>query len=577
MSHPQQRYQIVRKLGQAQPEGRIAYLAQDSVTQQMVIIKEFPFAKIDAQWAGCEAYTTAVKGLMKLQHPGIPRYLAAFPIEDGLCTVQEYKQTQPLSELNAIEPAQIKQIAVALLEILVYLQNQNPPVIHRNIKPENVQVDGQYAVYLMDFGFDYLGREGEVKTSVAGTAGFMPQEQLRDRDSLSEATDLFAVGMTLSCLLTQTPTTDVETLNSQSGELNIANKVSKVISLQWIEWLNTMTRPYPIQRFPNAAAALESLHHLDATCVPKAILRPDRLELTATTHSEKLTETIVVVNSTPDTLLEGQWSIAPHPSEPLGQYGFSTWISFEPSSFQQNQIECQITVNTSKLVGNRTYERQLILKANTATKHHTVDLQVQTVARKIQNMPMVPLGIVWLISIAVGRFGGLFCGDMGTAAAPAYIALCLGMLPGFVGGSAMAFGAMQSIKYTVGVAIILVFLNFIFPYYTGVHTLVGYIIGFIAALSAGYVTRYHFGKPKLKHFWGMLEGMLSNEGYISTLTAILGIAMGIGLKEGLFNRWIVPVLLITGIPLIVLLLVLHKQNAKVMAAYLKSQQRLIQP
>ncbi|ELR99375.1 protein kinase family protein [Gloeocapsa sp. PCC 73106] len=34
----------------------------------------------------------------------------------------------------------IKKIAVAILEILVYLQEQNPSIIHRDIKPENILV-----------------------------------------------------------------------------------------------------------------------------------------------------------------------------------------------------------------------------------------------------------------------------------------------------------------------------------------------------------------------------------------------------------------------------------------------------
>ena len=588
MSHPQQRYQVVRELGQDPTKDRVTHLAKDKATQQPVIIKQFQFSKIGANWAGCEAYKAEVQGLMKLNHPGVPRYLTAFPIENGFCTVQQYKQARPLSELEEVEPAQIQQIAMALLEILVYLQNQNPPVIHRNIKPENVLIDEQQTIYLVDFGFDYLGSgRNTIKTSVAGTAGFMPREQSRDRGGLTEATDLFAAGMTLACLLTQTSTADVQTLNSQSGELSIRNKVANDISFQLVEWLSRMTRPYPKQRFPNAAAALEALNQLEVTRAPEAILRPDTLELTATEYGEKLSETIVVTNPIPDTLLQGQWSIAPHSSESHSRSGISTWISFKPARFQQNQVECEITIDTRKLLADCTYMRDLVLNANTAENNHTVSLKVQTAPLTVKDPPIVALVIVLLISIVAGCFGGLLCADMEALSSVSYISLFFGMVPGFVSGTAMAFGAMDLFKYSLGAGVVLGLIargivvimmeatNTV-PY-SVFHQMFGVLIGIIAATAAGYVARHQFGKLDLEDYWGMIEGMLSTEGYISILTSFLGIFVGIGLLEGFFNWWLAIALLATGIPLFTLLSRLYGQNAKVMSNYLKLKPRLIKP
>ncbi len=345
MSQPQQRYQVVRQLGDVPGKGRATYLANDKATQQSVVLKQFLLAKIGSNWAGCEAYKSAIQGLMKLKFPGIPRYLGAFPLSEGFCTVQQYKKAQPLSQLKELEPEQIKQIAVGLLKILDYLQSQEPPVIHRNIKPENVLVDAQQNVYLVDFGFDFIGSRDKVQYSVAGTPGFMPREQSRDRGPLTVATDLFATGMTLACVLTQTPSTDIKTLSSQSGGLNLKNKVGKDISFQLVAWLEKMAQTYPKQRFSNAAEALTALNELEVTRSPEVVLRPDSIELEAEKYGDKLTASVKIINPTPDTLLQGQWSLAPHPSEPRGRSGSSTWIAFKPSRFQKNQIECEITVD----------------------------------------------------------------------------------------------------------------------------------------------------------------------------------------------------------------------------------------
>lgn len=111
--------------------------------------------------------------------------------------MREYKEAQSLGEVDNFEPEQIKQIAASLLEVLVYLQNLTPPVIHRNIKPENILVDDQFNIYLVDFGFAYIGDRGKIKNSIAGTPGFMAREQLRNRQ-LTKATDLYALGATLN-------------------------------------------------------------------------------------------------------------------------------------------------------------------------------------------------------------------------------------------------------------------------------------------------------------------------------------------------------------------------------------------
>ena len=166
------------------------------------VLKQFQFAQAGSDWSGFQAYEDEIQVLQTLDHPGVPRYLDSFETHEGFCMVQEYKAAASLAEPRRWQPQDIKEIALKSLDILVYLQSQRRPVIHRDVKPENVLVDDTLQVYLVDFGFASIG-SGKVSVSslVKGTLGFMPPEQLFNHQ-LTKASDLYGLGVTLICLLT---------------------------------------------------------------------------------------------------------------------------------------------------------------------------------------------------------------------------------------------------------------------------------------------------------------------------------------------------------------------------------------
>src|SRR5919199_951802 len=254
------RYQVVRELGCNQEGGRITYLATDSSLEppQQVVIKEFRFAALGANWSGFKAYEREIAILQQLEHPRIPRYLDSYETETGFCLVQEYKKALSLVVQRSFEPEDIKKIAVSVLEILVYLQERTPPVIHRDIKPENILVDEQLNAYLVDFGFARI-RGGELAMSsvAAGTPGFMPPEGQFGR-TLPEASDLYSLGATLICLLTGTRSVDVGNLIDDNYRFDFKKLIPK-LNPRFISWLEKMVAPNVKQRHANADDALQAL------------------------------------------------------------------------------------------------------------------------------------------------------------------------------------------------------------------------------------------------------------------------------------------------------------------------------
>lgn len=255
-------YQIIRELGRNREAGRIIYLATDLNKERQVVIKEFRFAMASADWSGYKAYQREIELLQQLNYPRIPRYLNSFETSSGFCLVQEYKNAPSLAERRSFTPEEIKQIAVSVLEILVYLQKRTPQIIHRDIKPENILVDKELNAYLIDFGFARIrGGEMALSSVAAGTVGFMPPEEQFGR-SLTEASDLYSLGATLICLLTGSRSVDVGKLIDDNYRFEFKKLVPK-LKPRFVEWLTKMVEPNLKNRYADAAVALAALRRID--------------------------------------------------------------------------------------------------------------------------------------------------------------------------------------------------------------------------------------------------------------------------------------------------------------------------
>ncbi len=281
-------YQVEHSLGQNRAGGRVTYMGTSTNIQLPVVIKQFQFAQLGASWSDYEAYQREIQVLQQLNHPCIPRYLDSFESPTGFCLVQEYKKAPSLAQPYHWSPKEIKQIAVAVLEVLVYLQQQFPLVIHRDIKPENILVERQekLKVTLVDFGFAHVG-DGEVAVSsqVKGTLGFMPPEQLFNRQ-LTAASDLYSLGATLICLLTQTKSTQIGNLIDETYHINFKHLLPH-LSPQFIDWLEKMVAPSLKNRYPNATTALKALQ-------PISVVRETTLEIVASAKKQRTDKAILL-------------------------------------------------------------------------------------------------------------------------------------------------------------------------------------------------------------------------------------------------------------------------------------------
>jgi serine/threonine protein kinase len=270
------RYAIQKQLGKN--AGRRTLLAQNLQNQELVVVKILTFDP-DCQWDDIKLFEREAETLQSLSHPAIPRYLEHFEFQTrttkGFALVQSYIEAKSLEDwvnlgrtFNEIE---LKQVAEALLDILIYLHSQSPPVIHRDIKPSNILLTNRSGnsigqVYLVDFGSvqTLVRREGSTMT-VVGTYGYMPPEQFGGR--AVPASDLYSLGATLIYLTTGKHPADLP-----QEDLRIQFKPKHYLSPGFISWLNWLIEPSLNNRLisaKKAAKALKKINHNHEYLLPK--------------------------------------------------------------------------------------------------------------------------------------------------------------------------------------------------------------------------------------------------------------------------------------------------------------------
>jgi serine/threonine protein kinase len=190
--------------------------------------------------------------LQKLSHPGIPRYVATFENEDMLCVVRAYVEGLALHEFVAQKhptPGMSVSIASQICDILAYLHNLNPPVIHRDIKPQNIIIDESSNAWLIDFGISReYNADAATDTRCFGTVDFAPPEQYGFSQT-DNRTDIFSLGVLLGWLLT--------------GESQPRKALPKLDSPRLQKIVQTCTELTPERRYPSAELVKKALLRAD--------------------------------------------------------------------------------------------------------------------------------------------------------------------------------------------------------------------------------------------------------------------------------------------------------------------------
>lgn len=94
-----------------------------------------------------------------------------------------------------------------IAKAILYLHSQFPPVIHRDIKSDNIFIKKEGTAKLGDFGiskFEEIALEAEYRTETVGTLQYMAPESMHS-SSYSTASDIYSFGVVGWELLAEEP------------------------------------------------------------------------------------------------------------------------------------------------------------------------------------------------------------------------------------------------------------------------------------------------------------------------------------------------------------------------------------
>ncbi|HST51961.1 MAG TPA: protein kinase [Pyrinomonadaceae bacterium] len=206
----QNRYVVERQIG----EGGMGavYIATDRRFGSTVALKETFFDDPGLR----KAFEREAKLLNHLRHAALPRVSDHFGEGEGQFLVMEFIPGEDLSHMlkqrgGPFPLTDVLSWADQLLDALDYLHTQQPPVVHRDIKPQNLKLTTRNQIVLLDFG---LAKGTPLQTRVTATGSvfgysfnYAPIEQMQGTGT-DPRSDLYSLGATLYHLLTGTPPPD---------------------------------------------------------------------------------------------------------------------------------------------------------------------------------------------------------------------------------------------------------------------------------------------------------------------------------------------------------------------------------
>lgn len=209
------------------------YLAQLNGTQA-VVLKEsvVPDTADDhLQKKARQMFEREADYLRRLEHPHIAKVYDHFVEDERHYLMLEYLEgedlRQVISQAGPQDEETVLDWALQTADILIYLHNQDPPIVHRDLTPDNLVLRNGMEVVLIDFG---AANEliGTATGTLVGKQAYIAPEQFQGH-AVTQS-DIYALGGTMYFLLTGQDPEALATNDPRTVNPNISADMAKLVS-----------------------------------------------------------------------------------------------------------------------------------------------------------------------------------------------------------------------------------------------------------------------------------------------------------------------------------------------------------
>lgn len=254
------KYEILKQIGKGGMS--IVYLAMDKRLNKQWAVKEIRKTASGKNNEVVVNSLLAEANLMKrLDHPALPRIVDIIDNGQTIYVIMDYIEGESLGkilkEYGAQPQEQVLDWAKQLCDVLEYLHSQKPPIIYRDMKPDNVMLKPEGNLKVIDFG---IAREYKEKnladTTILGTRGYAPPEQHGSRQT-DVRSDIYALGMTMHHLLTGADPRNADYMYApiRQWNLELSGGLERII--------DKCTALDPEDRYQNCSELMYALEHYE--------------------------------------------------------------------------------------------------------------------------------------------------------------------------------------------------------------------------------------------------------------------------------------------------------------------------
>ena len=192
-----------------------------------------------------EQFYQEASTLARLDHPNLPKVSDYFSDDDRDYLVMDFVPGQDLREMltsslregHPLPERHVLAWAEQLCDALSYMHTQDPPVLHRDIKPGNIKITPSGNVKLVDFGLVKVLVPDDQRTITVvqgrGTVQYIPLEQYGgDTGHTDVRSDIYSLGATLYHLLAGQPPADAKTRFLKPNSLPSLRNLNPAVSAQ---------------------------------------------------------------------------------------------------------------------------------------------------------------------------------------------------------------------------------------------------------------------------------------------------------------------------------------------------------